>query len=75
MAFKTETVTVLPALILFIISSYLAFLTSLVADSSAQKALFNMALSLFIGGLILAVCWGCYWGIHRKFREKDSILP
>jgi len=75
MAFRTEAITVLPALILFVMSSYLAFLTSLVDDSSMQKALFTIALGLFLGGLVLAVCWGYYWGIRKKFQERASNSP
>lgn len=70
MAFRTEAVTVLPAIILFVMSSYLAFLTSQVVDSSAQKSLFTIALGLFLGGLVLAVCWGYYWGIYKGFQER-----
>jgi len=68
MGFRTETITVLPAIILFVLSSYLAFFTSQVVDSSVQKALLTVALGLFLGGLVLAVCWGYYWGIRKKFQ-------
>jgi membrane protease YdiL (CAAX protease family) len=71
MAFRTEAITVLPAIVLFLLSSYLAFFTSQVVDSSAQKALLTVALGLFLGGLVLAVCWGYYWGIRKRFQEKE----
>ena len=74
MAFRTETITVLPAIILFVLSSYLAFFTSQVVDSSVQKALLTVALGLFLGGLVLAVCWGYYWGIRKRIsREQIEI--
>jgi len=74
MGFRTETVTVLPAIILFVLSSYLAFFTSQVVDSSIQKALLTVALGLFLGGLVLAVCWGYYWGIYKKIPREQMEL-
>jgi len=60
MEFGAEAITVLPALLLFMLSSYLAFLTFQVVDSSAQKTLLTLALGLFLGGLVLAACWIYY---------------
>jgi len=71
MAYRTEAITVLPAIILFALSSYLAFFSQMV-DSSAQKALLTIALGLFFGGLVLAVCWGYYWGIQKGFQENKN---
>jgi membrane protease YdiL (CAAX protease family) len=72
MEIGAEAITVLPALLLFMLSSYLAFLTFQVVDSSAQKALLTLALGLFLGGLVLAACWIYYWGINKKFQESKS---
>lgn len=72
MAFKTETLTVLPALSLFLMSSYLAFLTSQFVDSSVQKGLLTIALCLFVGGLVLTVCWGYYWGIYKGLQQNQK---
>jgi hypothetical protein len=65
MVSATEQITILPALCLFVISSYLAFSTAWVVDSSTEKTLLIIATCLFIGGLILAVCWVYYWTIHK----------
>jgi len=73
MAFRTETITVLPAMILFLMASYFAFLTSQFVDSSMQKAWFTIALCLFLGGLVLTVCWGYYWGIYKRFQKDNEV--
>jgi membrane protease YdiL (CAAX protease family) len=72
MAFRTETITVLPAVILFTLASYLAFLTTQFSDVSMKKALITVALCLFVGGLVMAVCWGYYWAIRKAFQRKEK---
>jgi hypothetical protein len=46
-----------PALILFLISSYLATLTFLLVDYSIKETWVTTALSLFTVGLMLTICW------------------
>jgi len=65
MTFRTETITILPAMILFMMASYLAFSTSWIVDSSTEQTLLIMASCLFLGALILTVCWAYFWGIHK----------
>jgi len=72
MVFRAETITVLPALFLFMMASYLAFLTFQVVDSSAKKALVTRALGLFLGGLVLTACWFYYWGIRKKIPREQK---
>jgi len=72
MPLKPETITLLPALLLFVISSYMAFLTFQIVDSSAQRMLLTLALSLFFGGLVLVASWGYYWMIHKRFRNNNK---
>jgi uncharacterized membrane protein len=67
MAFRAEAITILPAIILFVLSSYLAFFSSQVDDPSVQKALLTVALGIFLGGVVLAICWGYYWAISKRF--------
>ena len=70
MSFRTNTITLLPALFLFMLSSYVAFLTFQMADPSKEKMLLLMATSLFLGGVILTVCWGYYWVIRRRLQNN-----
>lgn len=72
MALRIEEITVLPALILFMTSSYLALLTFQIVDPSVRKALVTIALGLFIGGLVLTVCWGYYWGIRKRIQGNKN---
>ena len=72
MEIRTETLTVLPALFLFVLSSYFAFYTSQVVDPSARQGLTILALSLFVGGLVLTLHWGYYWVISRRLQESKS---
>lgn len=66
MPFGVETITLLPALFAFVLSSYLAFSTSYVVDPSKEKTLLVMATFLFLGGVILTVCWSYYWGNRKR---------
>ncbi len=70
MSFRTDTITLLPALFLFVSSSYVAFLTSQMADTSKEKTLLVMATFLFLGGVILTVCWGYYWVIRKRLQSN-----
>ncbi|MDH5664297.1 MAG: hypothetical protein OEY90_07520 [Candidatus Bathyarchaeota archaeon] len=72
MPFKPETITLLPALLLFVLSSYTALLTFQIVDSSTQRTFLTLASSLFFGGLVLVASWGYYWMIHKRFRENKQ---
>ena len=72
MTFRTQTLTILPALFFFVLSSYIAFSTFQVADHSAKQGLLALALSLFVGGIVLTLHWGYYWMISRGLQESKS---
>lgn len=72
MAFRNETLTLLPALFLFALSSYFGFFTSQVVDPAARQGLLTLALGLFVGGSVLTLHWGYYWAISRRRKESKS---
>ncbi len=72
---RTETITVLPALFLFILSSYLMFFSQHFVDLSAKDSLLTASFFLFFGGLTLAVCWIYYWVVSKRLRDtKSSVI-
>ena len=76
MTLRTQTFTILPALFFFIVSSYLAFLTSQVADSSLRQGLLTLTLSFFAGGSVLSIHWFYSWIISgRNHESKKGVTP
>jgi len=65
MTFRTETLTLFPAMVLFIMASYLAFSTAWAVDASMKETLLIIASCFFLAGLIFTVCWAYYWAIHK----------
>ena len=72
MTFRIQTLTVLPALFFFLVSSYLAFSTFQVVDPSARQELLAWASGLFVGGIALTLYWGYYWAISKGLQESKS---
>jgi hypothetical protein len=72
MTFRTQTLTILPAFFFFIFSSYLAFSTFQVVDPSVRQGVLVLALSLFVGGIVLTIHWGYYWAIPKGHQESKS---
>lgn len=66
MSFKIEAITLIPALIVIIISMYLSFLSLITIDQNMKKLLLLFALSFFFGGIAMAIGWIYYWAIYRK---------
>ena len=71
---RGDTLTLLPALFLFLVSSYLAFSTFQVVDFTVKRGLLVFSLSLFVGGLVLTFCWFYYWGMHKGLQERGSAV-
>ena len=61
-----ETLTIIPAMTAFLLSIFLIFYSLQPMDPLLRNTLFIVALCLFYSGILLAICWGVYWGIHRK---------
>jgi len=70
MSFKIEAVTVLPAMVLFVLSSYVTVVALQVADSSVKEGLLAMGLGFFFGGIVLAISWLNYWGSRTGPAER-----
>ena len=78
---RAETLTLIPALIAFIISIYFAGLAIYVTETpDQQKTAVTIAICTFITGIILTICWIAYWTLHKKLpnatktRTKTSLL-
>ncbi len=72
MTFRTQTLTILPALFFFGFSSYLALYTFQVVNPSTRQELLALASSLFVGGIVLTLHWGYYWAVSKGLRESKS---
>ena len=71
MVSSIDKVTLLPAILLFALSVYLAFLNIQVTDSATKITLLNYATVSFIAGIILIAAWIVVW-IIRLGSEKNS---
>ena len=74
MAFKAQTVTLLPALCSLVLSSCFAFLTFQVVDFSLKRGLLTLSSSLFVAGLVLTLNWVYSWALSKRLRESESSL-
>jgi hypothetical protein len=72
MASKIQKVTLFPALVLFFLSIIFSVVTLVVVDFSLKQLLLILTMSLFIGGLVLAVYWGYSWIFSKKFHERET---
>jgi hypothetical protein len=74
MASRIQTVTLLPALFLFVLSGCFALLTFRVVVFSVKQGLLTLASTLFVGGLVLSLRWGYSWILSRRLQESKSFL-
>ena len=74
MASRLQNITLLPALVMFVLSILFAGVSLIVVDFSLKQGLLILILSLFIGGLIYTVYWGYSWFWSRKIHEINSSL-
>jgi hypothetical protein len=70
MVSSIDKIALLPALLLFSLSAYLAFLNIQVSDLSTKADLLNYATISFIAGIILIALWVVVW-IIRLGSEKS----
>jgi len=66
MSFKIESVTLIPALALVLIAIFLSFFSVITFDSLLKERLLWFALSFFIGGVMMVICWMLYQAIHKR---------
>jgi len=72
--FRAEIVTLVPALLVLVLAIYLSGLAIYVVKESSEQRLYStLGAYTFIGGIALAVCWGVYWGLHRKLTGKERL--
>jgi hypothetical protein len=67
-SFKVEAITMIPALVLFVIAIYLSFYSFVLNDLYLKVLLVVLATCLFFGGVVMVVCWVFYWAIYRKLH-------
>ena len=72
MAGRIQKITLLPAIILFILSILFAVSSLFVVVASVNLVLLILILSLFIGGLTYSIYWGYSWIWARKLHERNS---
>jgi len=70
MPLSTETVTAVPVFVLLAIAGCLAVLSLQISSAHIQVALVYVSLAFFFSGLVLAISWFNYWGIHREFQDE-----
>jgi hypothetical protein len=61
MVSSIDKITLLPAIILFSLAAYLAFLNVQVAELPTKTDLLNYATVSFIAGIILIAAWVVIW--------------
>lgn len=69
MTFKIEAVTVLPAVVLLVLSGYLSFIALRIADPRWTNALLIVGLGCFFGGIVFSLSWFYYWAIRKGMHE------
>ena len=72
MASRIQKITLLPALIMFVLSILFAVGSLFVVVFSVKQVLLILALSLFIGGLTYSLYWGYSWIWAKKLHERNS---
>ena len=69
---RAETLTLIPALLLFALAIYLGGLVIYVLkDSNEQRLFSSYALYAFAGGIILITCWIIYLGLSRRIVRTE----
>lgn len=66
MSFKIESVTLIPALALVLIAIFLSFFSVITIDSLLKERLLWFALSCFIGGVMMVICWILYQATRKR---------
>jgi hypothetical protein len=66
MSFKIEAITMIPSLILAIIAIYLSFFSLITTDPYWKRLALMFAVSFFLGGVAMAICWILYWAVYKK---------
>lgn len=66
-----DKITMLPAVLLFMLSAYLAFLSVQVSDVASKAELLNYSTVSFIAAIILIATWVVIW-IVRLTSDKNS---
>jgi hypothetical protein len=74
MASRIQTLTVLPVMILFGLSSLLAIITITVVDFTLKQELLILVSSLFVAGIIYTIYWGYKWIWSKKLHEQENSL-
>ena len=74
MASRLQKITVIPALVLFVLSIVFSLVLLIVVDLSLKQGLLVLVMSLFIGGLTYSVYWGYSWFWSKKIHESNSGL-
>jgi len=74
MASRLQKITLLPALVMFILSILFASVLLIVVDLSLKQGLLILIMSLFIGGLTYTVYWGYSWFWSKKIHESNNSL-
>ena len=72
MASRLQKITLLPAIVMFVLSILFALVTVLVVDFSLKQGLLVLTSSLFIGGLTYTTYWGYSWIWSKKLHERDN---
>jgi len=70
MSFKAQAITIIPALLVFVLAIYLAIFSSIITDPALKQQSLILASALFFCGLVMAVCWAFYWAI-----AKTHVIP
>lgn len=69
---RAETLTLIPALLLFALAIYLGGLVIYVLkDPNEQKAFSSYALYAFAGGIMLIICWVVYLSLSRRIVRTE----
>ena len=74
MASRLQKITILPALVMFVLSILFSFISLIVIDFSLKQGLLILILSLFIGGLTYTAYWGYSWFWSKKIHENNNSL-
>jgi hypothetical protein len=74
MASRLQKITLLPALVMFVLSILFAWVSLIVVDLSLKQGLLILIMSLFIGGLTYSVYWGYSWFWSKKIHESKNGL-
>ena len=70
MASILDKITLFPAIILFALSAYLAFLTFQGVDENTKTDFLIYATVLFVGGMLLVVAWVVSSVIQRSSKNN-----